>query len=213
MQRAWAICTPFERQDTWVGVARQEISIEFDKGTSCMRPRPTEEALRCFQNVVGQVSKALKEHHDDTTRAVFCELTTKKCRALGNIGLYYDRKFEYANAVQMYKQCYEAAMLVDCDQNLAGNITNNVAVACFNNGETEAALKWFQLSLDHWLAVADGADDNAGSQAAKAGMSEESLRSRRQQALKKKNAVERQIKTMRDIMKIDGKVLAENPTD
>ena len=196
----------------WVHVVRQAISIEFDKGTSHMKPRPTEVALTCFQNVVGQVNKVLKEHRNDTTKAVFREFTTKKCRALGNIGLCHDKKFEYANAVQMYKQCYEAAMLVECDLFLVGNITNNVAVACFNNGETEDALEWFKLSLDHWLAVADGADNNAGSQATKVGMSEETLRSRRQKALKKRRAVERQIKTMRDIIKIDGN-LAEKTTD
>jgi hypothetical protein len=187
----------------WVHETRAALSIEFDKGTELMSPTPTAEALACFENVVGRVDTALKEHQADTSTDVFREFVTKKCRSLGNMGLFYDKRFQFADAVGCYKRCYEAAMLVECDLALAGNVTNNIAAANFNNGKAEEALKWFALSRQHWSVVAAGQETTVGSAAALSLLTDGEVTARRNKAKKKIKVITRQIKTMRDIAKID----------
>eukprot|EP00946_MAST-07B_sp_MAST-7B-sp1_P001446 g1446.t1 len=187
----------------WVRATRETLSIQFNRGTELMQPTPTAEALSCFQNVVAGVDEALMEHQRSTPTAVFRELSTKKCRALGNMGLYYDKKMQFADAADCYKRCYDAAVAVECDLCLVGNIANNVAAATFNDGNAKEALKWFELSSQHWSMVAEGNEHTAGSLAALSRLTETEVAKRRNKAKTKKQAIARQIKTMRDIVKIE----------
>ena len=196
----------------WVHEIRDFLSIEFRKGTELMTPTPTAEALTCFENVVGRVDTALREHQKDTPMNVYREFVTKKLRSLGNMGLFWDQKFEFKSAASCYKRCYEAAMLVDCDSCLIGNITNNVAAASFNDGNAEEAVKWFELSRQHWSIVAAGKEGTVGSLAALSNLTEGEAAMRRNKAKKKVKAIMRQIKTMRDIAKIDKQLSDSNET-
>ena len=94
-------------------------------------------------------------------------------------------------------------MAVECDLCLVGNIANNVAAATFNDGNAKEALKWFELSSQHWSMVAEGNEHTAGSLAALSRLTETEVAKRRNKAKTKKQAIARQIKTMRDIVKIE----------